>query len=200
MKVFATLSTLLIASNAFVVPKLPSLLDVAVPLAIGGKVVMVPKILALKGAIGLTGLKIAGAHYLKRKVLVPASMAGAQAGYKTTSSILAVPQTLTATKTAAVHSLFAKMPKSSPIEIEEIPASPVTNFQHTISVPVLPTPAIKWYQKPLTLILPKMVLQQKPSIQKTITLQQTYPAPMPSQYEMSEDIPDVAYGSAPVSS
>lgn len=194
MKVFATLSTLLIASNAFVVPKLPSLLDVAVPLAIGGKVVMVPKLLALKGAIGLTGLKIAGAHYLKRKVQVPASMAGAQAGYKMSSSVFAVPQSLATTKADAVRGLFAKFPQTSPIEIEQLPAEPATHFQHTIQVPVLPTPAIKWYQKPLTLILPKMVLQQKPAMQKTITVQQTYSAP---KYEMSEEIPQVAYGNTP---
>lgn len=198
MKVFVVLSTLLVASNAFVAPKLPSILEVGVPLAIGGKVVMIPKLLALKGAIGLTGLKIAGAHYLKRKVLVPASMAGAQAGYQKTSSVIAVPQNIAESKTAAVHEVFSKLPKTSPIEIEEVPVSPTTHFQQTIQVPMLPSPAIKWYKKPFTLMLPKMVLQQPTAIQKTFTAEQTYSNLTPSNYEMSEDIPEVGYGAAPV--
>lgn len=200
MKVFAAVAALFVTSNAFSIPKMPSFPSDVMPMLVGGKFMFLPKIVAVKSAIGLAGLKIAGAQYLKKKVLVPASIAGAQAGYKATSSVLAAPQLISASKTAAVHGLFDKVPSMPQIEVQEAPVAPIGDFQHTFKVPVIPQPAIEWYDKSVNLKLPKMVLRQPPVMHKTISLVQAVPVQMPPTYNVPEEMPEVSYGAAPTAS
>lgn len=134
-----------------------------IPIIIGAKVVLVPKIIALKAGIGMLGLKIAGARYLKEKVLIPASLAGAVAGYKATSAFMDAPRRLIEAKTLAVEKLIHSLP-SLP-SLPTLPAVP-SNFQTTFKVPALPVPSVEWETK--TVNVPKVVFSEPPT--KTITI------------------------------
>ncbi|XP_022690752.1 uncharacterized protein LOC111261479 [Varroa jacobsoni] len=207
MKFLTALSAFIIVVDASMIPKLtalPALAGVAVPAIIGGKLLTVPKILAIKGAIGLTGLKIAGAQYLKRKILVPAAIAGAQAGYKASSAVLAAPQLVAAGKAAAIQGVLTHLPQFPNIEVQPAPPVQLPDIQHTFQVPIIPSPSVQWYQKPITLHLPKLVLQQPQSVHKTITIQHhvvdspVAAAPKPSSYAPTEsELSQVGYGVTP---
>ena len=167
----------------------------ALPIMVAGSVIGVPKVLLVKGAVGTAGLKIAGLRYLKEKVLVPASLAGAVAGYRATSKALQAPQHLIDAKNGAVQKIvdgIHSIPKINLVPsmptLPAFPAFPPKDFEATIRIPALPVPSLEWYRKPVTLQLPKLVLEQPAA--KTITITKTHePAYVPQPEEVIVERP-----------
>lgn len=152
-----------------------------IPFLIGGKLIMLPKIVALKLMVGTIGLKIAGARYLREKVLLPASLAGAVAGYKATATVMNVPYKIAEAKTLAVEKLVHSLPTFPSLHAASAQPS---HFQKTFTVPSLPVPRIQWQEK--TVSVPKVVFNEAPS--KTLTInKQVVPAYAPEEPE--EHIP-----------
>ena len=160
----------------------------SLPLILVSKSIALPKILAIKGTLGAVGLKIAGARYLKEKVLIPSSLAGAVSGYKATNDALRLPERLAESSSLAVDKVISHLPK---IPILPIVPATHTKVRKTFTIPSIPIPSLTWFKKPFTVPVPNLVLHEPSS--QTITIHKQHDAILPVAPPTEEDPASVSY-------
>lgn len=157
----------------------------ALTMFIGGKLIALPQILALKLVIGVLGLNFAGIRYLREKVHIPASISGSVAGYKANSAVMDAPGRIVEAKTQVLSTLFRSLPK---LPVASLPSASPSRFQRVIKIPTVPVPSVQW--KSESVLVPKLAFRP-PRSETTLTIEKEIgpsfapaPAPRPPQAEI----------------
>lgn len=169
----------------------------AVPVLLGGKLILIPKAIALKLGIGMLGASMSGAELLRNKLLVSGPLVGAAAGFRA-ATFLQDSQQAPNPSPVSVQNVYGGVQGVLPAGVQTaMPMQTIQpvqyvypNYQASIRLPSLPVPSVQWYQQPINLNLPRVVFQQPENkfitISKQITTAGAPPPPPPVKPEEGE--------------